>query len=391
MQTQPENDIRQIPAFSIFVDIVANNIGAIPEIRVDENDSAHRIQLFRGQNPKARIIFSKRALVRYKAQKDVLDYALVKRSSDALTNGACLLIGKDLMLTNRFAGSAFITYAFTKVRSTYIKENAIFAHMLQGIHEDDPAAIISFFHPLAHEIGHTSGAQDQAPSDINSDKLFDTYDINYKEVWPIIGSLDYKNAQKDKTSPLYLPVLREEAIADWFAVTAVFNILFIRNKNGQFNLLESLASVIMFSMVNLFGIICVNEWESTKRIQEQILAYQCRFSILIDSMRAITKTLFPKSRSEIDVAIIEVEKLYQESFAVIWKAGVTLMQLKRRLFTLTEQGILDYIRDTTPSSQWIYLHLFLSGILEDSKGYALTSNNKEIMQKLFDGLRASAK
>jgi hypothetical protein len=375
-----------IPAFETLMSLVAQNIQVTPEVKLDEKGFAHRVQNFETPELRPRVLFSKRALVRYKCQFDVLNGALVKKSAESLCAGACLLLGKELLLTNRFAGAAFIAHAFEKLRATYMREDHVFEHMLQGLRENEQGALINFFLPLAHEIGHLERSQALAPADIHSEKFFDTYRINYERIWPIIGDLDYVGSQKNDQSPLFLPLLREEVISDWFAVCAVFAVICKTTKNGEFELLSDFSNLIMFPLVAAFEATCLKEWPSTHFVQEVLLATQCRYSLLIDSMRATAKSIFPKNHAEIDGAITEIVKLYKESLGLIWDCAIQLNSLIRELMRLSDAEVAKYIGDRTSSAQWMPLHSYLLDVLEDSKGYALFESNRIALRRALNSM-----
>ncbi|MDE5446690.1 hypothetical protein GWG65_36105 [Bradyrhizobium sp. CSA207] len=373
-----------IPAYETFVRLVTQNIGVMPEIKLDENGTAHRIQIFDGPDAIPRVLFSKRALARYKCCKDVLGYVLGKKSPESLCNMACLLLGKDLLLNNRFAGAALIAHAFTKLRSKYTCDSEVFDYMLAGVREDNQAATINFFHPLAHEIGHLERAQALAPAPIHSDKFLDTYRINYDAIWPIVGDLDYQACQKDEQSPLYLPLLREEVISDWFAVNAVMYLVCHRTRDRKFEMTEAFASLVMFPLIAAFEETCLKEWRSTRFTQQVLLATQCRFSILIDSMRATGKKLFPNHHADVDESMRDMNTLYDEALRIIWQGAVQFMSLSGDLMKLTDFEVAEYIRKETHKEQWFDLHSYLAAILDDSKGYPIFESNRAALRKAFD-------
>jgi hypothetical protein len=386
MMAERQINLSEIPAYESFVELVAKNIEVLPEVKLDENGTRHRIQIFDEPDAIPRVLFSKRALARYKCSKDVLGYALAKKSPESLCSAACLLLGKDLLLNNRFSGAALIARAFTSLRATYLPDDGVFEYMVKGVREDDQAATINFFHPLAHEIGHFSRSQALGPADIHGPKFLDTYRINYKQICPILGDLDYRACQNSEASPLYLPLLREEVISDWFAVNAVIYLICRRSQNGEFHMTEAFSNLIMFPLVAAFEETCLKEWRSTQFVQEVLLATQCRYSILIDSMRATAKNLFPRAHSDIDQALSEIEDYYQESLRTIWDAATQFVSLSGELMKLSDVQIADYVRKTVPSRQWFHLHAYLTAILKDSKGYPLFESNREALRKAFDSM-----
>ena len=189
--------LSEVPAFETFIRLVARNIQIVPEVKLDEKGFKHRIQIFDEPGSRPRVLFSKRALAGYKCRLDVLNHALANKSAEALCDAACLLVGKNLLLTNRFSGAALIAHAFTKFRASYMPDGDVFEYMLRGVREKNQAATVNFFQPLAHEIGHFERSQALSPTEIRSDKFFDTYRINYREIWPIIGDSDYLSCQKN--------------------------------------------------------------------------------------------------------------------------------------------------------------------------------------------------
>jgi hypothetical protein len=60
--------LSEVPAFEAFTSLVAQNIQIVPELKLDESGFTHRIQIFDEPDSSPRVLFSKRALARYKAK-----------------------------------------------------------------------------------------------------------------------------------------------------------------------------------------------------------------------------------------------------------------------------------------------------------------------------------
>ncbi|PSH62938.1 hypothetical protein CU102_24695 [Phyllobacterium brassicacearum] len=331
--------------------LIEQNIQTVPEIRLDEKGIAHRIRIFEDPRSPPMIFFSKRALARYKSRFDVLNQGIAKKSAESFCSMICLLLGRELLMTNRFVGAAYIAHAFTKFRAARSPDADIVENMLQAVRESNQAAIINLFVPLAHEIGHLGRSQALAPAEIHSDTFFDTYRISHEEIRYLIGDLDYASCQEDQNSPLFLPLLKEEAISDWFAVTAVFAL--VARTSREFQLDQTFGNLVMFPLVAALEEICIKEWRSTKFLQEVLLATQCRFSLLIDSIRANARYLFPRNHSDIDEAISAVENNYQEALGLLWQASIQLRALSREIVHFSDAEVSRYISERTHKDQWL--------------------------------------
>jgi hypothetical protein len=371
-----------VAAFETFMSSVAETIGVLPELQFDQSGLTHRLRIFEEPGSPPRVQFSKRALIRYKQRKDVLDHALVRDSADTLCSGACLLLGKELLLTNRFVGAAFIANAFTKLRSFYCRDDDVFEYLLSGVREDDQAAIINFFHPLSHEIGHCERSQALCPKEIHNPAFYDTYRICFEETRDVIGELDYRSAQINRGSPLHLDLLREEVASDWFAVAAVLNLICIRAR--EFRVYDIFGSLMMFPLVNAFEEICLKEWRSPQFVRETVLATQCRYLVLIDSMRSRAKHLIPKSHREIDETLDTIDEIHRKALRMIAEAGNKLITLSRKLMPLSDQQIADYVAEKTHPEQMGHLHSYLIAVLDDEKGYPLSEHNRGAYRRIFD-------
>jgi hypothetical protein len=371
-----------VAAFETFMSSVAETIGILPELQFDQGGLTHRLRIFDKPASPPMVQFSRRALIRYKLRKDVIDHALVKDSADTLCSGACLLLGKELLLTNRFVGAAFIAHAFTRLRSLYRRDDDVFEYLLNGVREDDQAATINFFHPLAHEIGHFERSQALCPQEIRSPAFHETYRICFEETRDVIGELDYRSAQQNSESPLKLSVLREEVASDWFAVAAVLNLICMRAR--EFRVYDIFGSLMMFPLVNAFEEICLKEWRSPEFVRETVLATQCRYSVLIDSMRSRAKHLMPRNHREVDEALDLIDTMHRKALRLIAEAGNKLIALSRELMPFSDQQIADYLARKTHPEQRGYLHSYLIAILDDEKGYPLSGHNRGAYRRLFD-------
>lgn len=375
----------QLPAFESFRNVVTENIQLFPEVKLDFH-SGHRVQIFDDPGSIPRVFFSKRALARYKCNKDALNYALTDRAPEKLSIAACLLLGRQLLLTNRVVGAAFIAHAFTKVRSEYLPDEKVYEYMVRGVAEDNQSAITNLFLPLAHEIGHLEKSQAIAPRVIHTDAFLETYRINYKTIQPITGDFDFAASQNDRESPLYLPLLREEVVADWFAVNTVFLVNHERSKDGQFQLADVCGSVITFPLVAAFAEMCLTEWRSKHYAQQILLATQCRYSLLIDSMRAAAKRMFPRFHKEIDSLMVELDSFHRQAFSMIWNATVQFFALSDGIMNFSDAEVANYVRDTTPPGQWLHVYDYLVAILDDAAGYPIFESNRSAYRCLFDGM-----
>lgn len=399
MYPETEQTVESIHAFDSFRKLVAENIGFFPKFHYDRNGLAgHRVRVFRTP-PAADIRYSERALVRYICLADVITLAVGQNRAEPLTSGLCLLSGGELLRHNKFAGLAFIASAFRDYNFVQLGPRQVIDTALKAAHMPGAwRAVIDLLFPLAHEIGHLPESQALCPAAIQSDAIYETYSINFEQVRGFTGDFDYRASLSDPESPLNLTTLRQEAASDFFAVATTTRLPMRCNSLDEvYPLDEVVAGVLIFPLVMGVESMALRWGAATPELQDITLAMHCRYSIIIDSVRAAIKSQFRgrQNAAEVDRLIDSVVDHHVSQFdswhIVVWEAFRDYLRLCQRFAQYSNDDILQVLRESRADarrSMAIASHLEM--LADDVHGYSIdTDNHKELREysrtmKTFD-------
>jgi hypothetical protein len=379
-------NIEEIPSFDQFRDLIIENIGYFPKFQYDKKGlSGHRMRVFRDP-PAADIRYSERALVRYISLVDLILGAIERNKIEALTSGLCLLRGGELLRHNRFAGLGFIAKAFSsnikfvQLGPQQVVENALKASSQCG----SMTAIINLLLPLAHEIGHLPESQALCPRPIHSDAFHETYSINFEMVRRITGEFDYKSSLSNPESPLNLTVLREETASDFFAVASMTYLAMRCTPNGEeYPLIEVVSGILMFPLVMGLESIALKENASRREVQDIILAMQCRYSVMIDSVRACIKSQcrhksnYVEIEHVIDSCINDLVAKFDKFHCSVWDAFYEYLRINEQFVSYSEAEILELVREIRAiPHKAIAMADYLEALAKDVHGYSINAENE---------------
>ena len=388
MKTSFSAALQATPEYTVFQEIVKENIGDFPNVSFSDHGlSDHRIRIFDG-NRKPEIVISERAIVTSEYLGDVIFHAMNEQSVEHASRLLAVLYGIELFLRNRIQGLAFIAHGYEKLGLMRTKSSAVLSRLVDFSPQDGRVKNLTrIFYPLAHEIGHLPSSQCIAPSMLRGEEFREVIPFNYPLVDNFTGQFDFQDAQVREDSLLFISNLREEAVSDWFAMAALSFLVFRSVSTGpdkkiEFPLFDFLLSALSQSMVNGLQGMLLGSDLSVRNIQEAALAFHCRYSICIDSLRSILKTIFPGSENVIDD---EVDRAFAETdkcFMVIHEALLELFRLQERFFELDENDVTRLISDTALECQkQVTLGNLFKQILDDSRGYPIRAGNRKFLEE----------
>lgn len=393
MKPVTKSDFQAIPAFAELRSLVIENIGFFPEFHYDSTGTAgHSIRKY--ADPAAvQIRYSERALLRYLRLTDIVAEAIRRRQSDLIASGLCLLRGGELLRQNRFVGLAFIANAFEGEVYRQLPRQQTLGNAFQQATQNSVIAITSLLFPLAHEIGHLSQSQSLAPKGLYTDAILETYALNYQLIKHITGEFDYATSLSNPTSPLGLTVLREEAASDYFAVATITHLaLRLTPRGSPYPLSDILNGLLSFPMIMGLESVALCDYAQRRDLQDKVLAMHCRFSIIIDTVRAFVKSLIADRNGAhryIDSVIDEVVAEADSNYDVLWDGCLQyLLKRHNQLSSCTAEGALTMIRAVCGDiRKRLALAELLSATAEDVQGYCIRGENKEHLQHYSDVLR----
>jgi hypothetical protein len=396
MDPAQASDPFSISAFPKFQEIIAENIGFFPDISYDRSGShGHRVQIF-DEPAGAEIWYSERALARYKELFDLTNFAHQRNSATIFSACLSIILGGDLIRTNRISGLALMSSGFHALhlekrsfqKAAYRK---IIEYSVDGAHQNDVGAIINLLFPLAHEIGHLPQAQALGPKVIWGDEFHKTLKISYNQVRAFTGDFDYSDALGSPNSPLNLGTLREEATCDWFAATAMFYlILKLLPVSSEYPISIIFGNVLQFPLVMALETVLLRE-NSRRAIQEITLAMHCRYSILIDSVRSTPKFIFKDSPKRLDIdkmidnltdkTVEEFDNLYRLS----WQGAMEFLRCSSEILKMTEAAVVEYVKKICSDARiQIAIGNHINTLLQESSYYPLSEHNQRVFQAIAD-------
>jgi hypothetical protein len=397
MTTQnPMYGLLEMPEFSIFRELVTQNIGYFPKISIDQIGlSGHRVRIFRDP-PAVDINYSERALARYIEMADMISIAKERNSLAVLRGGLFALVGGDFIRRNRFVGLAFIAKGFQEVNIKKLPHKEIISNALaKAATINGNIYLIDLLLPLAHEIGHVSEAQALCPDAIMNDGIYETYRINYEQIVGFTGEFDYSRSMADARSSLNLSILREEAAGDFFGVSAMSWLLNKRLKTGDiFPLVELVTGLLIFPLVMALEAISLKHLGTQREIQEVTLAMHCRYSLMIDSVRASTKYMFSKKNNfaqiepVIDDAINDVVRDFDALYRLTWEAFISYAKDASAIVELDNVEVLNLVGNISVDvRRRLAIADYLDTLSNEVHGYPLRPDNQKKLQDFESALR----
>jgi hypothetical protein len=388
----PDNPLA-LPQFETFRDIVAQNIGYFPNISYDRTGSLrHRARIYRDP-PAADILYSERALARYIELADLVFSAKQRDSTRLLVGGLLATVGGDLLRRNAFVGLAFLACGFREAEYKKLPHGEIIGTACSGADREEIFPLINLLLPLAHEIGHLPEAQALCPPVILTDELRETYRINYEMVRRFTGHFEYVEGLTNPQSPLNLSILREEAASDYFGVCAMTWLSRNIRKTGDEYPLGNIAGALLtFPLVMGLEALCFKDLRSTRELQEITLAMQCRYSLIIDSLRTAVKFMFTKNveetHAEIDRWIDATTKYIDVLYATTWKAFLIYAKDVGALVKLTPAEVLKVVSETAENVKArLGMAEYLSTLSKEVHGYSITPENEDKLESYSYSLR----
>lgn len=390
MDSLSEQTVDSIPAFGEFRKLVTENIGYFPSFHYDRNGLAgHRMRVFRTP-PAADIRYSERALVRHICLADVIALAVVQNRSEPLTRGLCLLSGGELLRRNRFVGLAFIASAIHDYNFVQLGPRPVVDAALKAAHEQGAwRSVINLLFPLAHEIGHLPESQALCPAAIHGDAIHETYSINYNQVRKFTGEFDYQTSLLNPESPLNLTTLRQEAASDFFAVAAMTHLPMRCASLGEaYPLDEVVFGVLTFPLVMGVESMALRWGVGTRDLQDITLAMHCRYSLIIDSVRAAIKAQFRGRQDSAEVArlIDSVVDHHVRQFdswhVVVWEAFRGYFRLCQRFAQYSNDDILQDLRESrVDARRSLAIAAHLEMLADDVHGYSIYAENQQELRE----------
>ena len=385
-----------IPAFPVFRELVAHNIGYFPEFVYDRTGTAgHQLRVFRDP-PSAEILYSERALVRHVLLGDVVLAALDRNRVDLLTAGLFLVAGGELLRNNRLAGLALVADAYRIANFRVLRPAEMIEHAVRDATERQSVVVTTnLFMPLAHEIGHLPESQALCPDAIRSGAIYETYRINYDMVRPFTGEFDYEPGWTRADSPLNVGVLTEEAASDFFAVAAVTTLAHRMTPAGrEYPLVQVASGVLLFPLVMGIQAFLLGHGTTRQDLQEMTLAMQCRYSLLVDSLRACIKSPFRQRRNfaeiepVIDSSLDEVVATFDKMHLLAWEAGVRYLRLLHEVAPRSDRQILSVVAESARDGrQSLAVAQFLDALAADVHGYSISADNQASLRECSAQLR----
>ncbi|ODA28186.1 hypothetical protein [Planctopirus hydrillae] len=399
MDTEPKQSIESIPAFDAFRNLLVENIGYFPTFHYDRNGLAgHRMRIFRTP-PAADIRYSERALVRYICLADIITLAVSQNRAELLTSGLCLLAGGELLRHNKFAGLAFIASAFRDHNFVQLGPRQVIDTAIRAAHKQVAwRAVVNLLFPLAHEIGHLPESQKLCPAAIHSDAIYETYSINFEQVRGFTGNFDYRASLLNAESPLNLPTLRQEVASDFFAVAAMTHLpTRCASSDEVYPLDEIVAGILTFPLVMGAESMALKWGAGKLELQDITLAMHCRYSVIIDSIRASIKAQF-RGRQDvaevcrvIDSAVDHNVSQFDSWHLVVWDAFLDYFRLCQRFAQHSIDDILQMLRESRADARRsLAIASHLEMLADDVHGYSIDpDNHKELHEfslkmKTFD-------
>jgi hypothetical protein len=391
MTAQFLDTLTGLQLFPRFRELIQDNIGYFPTIFPDPTGFSHQYRQYENP-PAAEIRYSTRALARYIEIGDCLLAAKARNDPATLAASLCLVRGSEFARRNRYVGLALIASAFETIRFKKIPNDEILRTALdQSATGDNIPALINLLFPLAHEIGHLTEAQRLCPRAIHGDDIRETYRINYERVRPFTGDFNYARHLNDETSPLCLETLRDEAGSDFFAAAAITHLL--ARSGADYPLTAIATGIFQFPLTMTTEALCVRD-HGKSELQQAILAMHCRYSLLIDSLRAGTKSIFSGSEAyaeivgTIDVTINEVVKEFDDHYELVWNGFCDFAKEFAAVARLDEPQIIARLKESCRDMRRrLAISDYLDTLSRESQAYPISAENLKSLKEYPDLLR----
>lgn len=390
------------PESTQFRSIIEHNIGIFPELNfADHGLSDHRVRIYGGDRL-PEIIVSERALVTSEYLSDVIFSDINSVDTERVARALAVEYGVELFLRNRIQGLKFVAHGYESVGLVRMPIIDVL-NRLTDLKSDETrvSRLVRVFYPIGHEIGHFDSAQSLAPAMLRGDALDAMREVgkfNYPLVVDFTGSFDFESALGNPESPLFAPHLREEVVADWFAIAALSHLVYQSVSEAsqgkiEFPLLEFVSNMLTIPVVNALQSMFLGKEFSKSLIQETALAQHCRYSTSIDSIRGMLKAMFAQGSdansviSQVDAAVDTVVTEMDKRFRVVHAALISLYELQREFFQLGETEIMDaLVRILKDSQKQLHIGNLLKQIVDDSKGYPLSKTNRRFLEETWNSL-----
>jgi hypothetical protein len=389
-----ETELKSLRQFDLLRAVVTENIGYFPQIRYDRTGRyGHRTQIF---DDGVELEFSERAIARHIELGDIVLNAYQRKSRSGLVAGMCLMFGGELLRNNSSAGLAFVARALRDVGMRKLPHAEIIGRVVDAAKSGASVIqLVNLLLPLAHEIGHLPESQALCPKAILGDDLLETYRINYNRARSLTGEFDYASSFNDSNSRLNLALLREEAASDFFSVACMSHVVRRTLPAGaDFPIAELAFGILLAPVVTALEEMFLKDLSSKRELQELILVMQCRFSLMVDSLRACVKTLFHHQTNYaamepvIDAAIDGMTEEIDKIGDLTWEAFRDYIVVCRELRLLDEQGVLDYVgRSVGDANRSILMADYLDRMSEEMHGYPISVASQAALNAHSEALR----
>jgi hypothetical protein len=383
-----ESGFDTVPSFATFRDLVRQDIGYFPNFSCEDVGlSGHRVRVF-NDPPSAEILISEGALARYIRIGDILVGAMQRQSIDFVANCLCVETGGELLISNKLQGLALVAHGFKTLKMIRLsKKETLERAVRDSRDQSEVLPLVSLILPLAHEIGHLPQAQAFCPKDVMGNNFLETYRINYKRVLSFTGEFDYAASFSNKSSPLNLATLRQEVAADYFA-TSILSTLFAKTTIGQQYPISKLTTgLLMFPIAMAFESLSTGRERTASEIREVTLAMQCRYSLMIDSIRASIKSFFGKRPDReklfelIDTEINRIDDLLYALQEGMWMGMRRYSAFAKKVASWDSAQVFAYAREATPDEErQINVANYISVLLDEIDPYPLSKGNEAYLR-----------
>lgn len=387
------------PAYGRFRRIVDKNVGFFPELRfADQGLADHRVRIFGGDRV-PEIIVSERALVTSEYLGDVIFDASNTGDTERAARSLAVQYGIELFLRNRIQGLAFVAHGYEVLGVMRAPIVDVLRRLADFESADTQVShLVRVFYPLGHEIGHFDAAQALAPAIFRGDAMIEVCEFNYPLVVEFTGDFDIEAALNRPDSPLFVSHLREEVIADWFAIASLSHLVYQSVSEPtegrvEFPLLEFVLHALTLPVVNALQSLFLGKEFSKSLVQETALALHCRYSTAIDSIRGMLNAMFVQGanadavQNQVDAAVDTAVTEMDELFRMVHGALLALYDLQKEFFEFGETEVVEALaRILADPQKQVPLGNLMQQIVEDSKGYPLSRANRHFLEESWRSL-----
>jgi hypothetical protein len=390
---EPWADIVATEEYALFREIVTQNIPQYPDIRYDRSGrSSHRTRNF--TDGEAEINISERALARYIGLLDLLLAKPGEAGEPAITAGLLAMSGGDALLQNNIYGLPLLIRGFERIRFRRVPWARTIETLIERVRAHDTMSIVELFVPVAHEIGHVQVAQALAPRELQSDAIGETYRRSYDFVLRFTGEFNYAEACGREGSRLHLQALRAEFASDWFATNAVVSLIQRLSTPGTEFPLQMLAfALLSFPLIMALEDIVVDRVATRRDLQEATLGMQCRYSVIIDSVRDAVKGLYRHTpqyaevEKVIDETIDEVTRVVDELHFKAWTAMLDYVRIVQEVAALSHLDVRGELNKMCTVEQRLALAQYLDSLVQDGPFYPTLTEHVDWLAAAADRLR----